>query len=473
MIQTLYSGFPAALAKGGTFDLEDPVSQWWLSSYHPETSYSTTAAFRLIANVSSSAVDITTITRYTDGYAVVWQNRIEGSFQLDANNARASGTPTVTYQSYTSWNSDGSRGTASYRTTTHASGPPVSGIDTSIWSRYFEQNSKYQSTQFVGASNTSSGTFTNNGDGTGTWSLDGGESGTFQVTDYTVNSDSSISYRQRFLRSNGSTYGEAQGRVQGVQGNNSGQYSGTWRVTENNGTKTFRNFRSNGVLVSTGSFQPLSAPTYSIITDTSAPTNNVSNTYAKNLVGDVLTGAPKLTQNSFDAKFHNLGGGRYGVQQKGKSTIDEITGVSTLSFNDKSVSISSDIKGVFDQVTGKETKDAQMYRLYNAAFARFPDADGLKFWINSYSSGAIDYKQVAQSFLSSPEFASKYGVNNSNNDFVNNLYKNILGRSPDSSGLQFWVNTLNRGVSSRADVLGGFSESPENKNLFSQTTGFT
>jgi len=199
----------------------------------------------------------------------------------------------------------------------------------------------------------------------------------------------------------------------------------------------------------------------------------ITNTYAKDRLSAILTGTPSINQKFDETKFFSMGNNRYGVQQKGKSTIDEITGVSTLSFNDKTVSVAIDVQSVFDKITGKETQDAMMYRLYNAAFARFPDADGLKYWINSYSSGAIDYKQVAQSFLSSPEFASKYGVNNSNNDFVNNLYRNILGRSPDSSGLQFWVNTLNRGVSSRADVLGGFSESPENKNLFSQTTGFT
>jgi len=203
------------------------------------------------------------------------------------------------------------------------------------------------------------------------------------------------------------------------------------------------------------------------------PTYNVSNTYAKNLVGDVLTGAPKLTQNTFDAKFYNLGGGRYGVQQKGKSTIDEITGVFTLSFNDKTVSVSSDIKGVFEQVTGKETKDAQMYRLYNAAFARFPDASGLRYWINEYTRGITDYRNIAQSFLNSEEFKTRYGANNSNTDFINNMYRNILGRLPDEEGRNYWVSNLDSGRDTRVNVLGGFAESTENKNLFSQVTGFS
>ena len=36
-------------------------------------------------------------------------------------------------------------------------------------------------------------------------------------------------------------------------------------------------------------------------------------------------------------------------------------------------------KGTFDQVTGLNTDDAKMFRLYNAAFKRLPDSDGLKY----------------------------------------------------------------------------------------------
>ena len=110
---------------------------------------------------------------------------------------------------------------------------------------------------------TTSGTFTTNGDGTGTWSLANGESGTFSLLDYKVNSDGSVSYRQRFKRSNGSIYGEVQGILRGDPANNSGRYSGTWTLTEKNGSYTYSNFR-NGVLISTGSFQPTTTPTYTI-----------------------------------------------------------------------------------------------------------------------------------------------------------------------------------------------------------------
>jgi len=171
-------------------------------------------------------------------------------------------------------------------------------------------------------------------------------------------------------------------------------------------------------------------------------------------------------------QFYNLGGNRQGIQKKGTGAIDEITGISSLTFNDTKVSVSDNIIGVFNQVTGKETKDAQMFRLYNASFNRFPDSDGLKYWINEYSKGITDYRNIAESFIISSEFKQRYGASNTNLEFATNMYKNILGRLPDSEGLNYWVSNLNAGTNSRVDVLGGFSESVENKNLFSQVTGF-
>ncbi len=67
-----------------------------------------------------------------------------------------------------------------------------------------------------------------------------------------------------------------------------------------------------------------------------------------------------------------------------------MTGIPKLIFDDKtgneSVSAIADIKGVFDQVTGKETASGEMFRLYNAAFSGFPDSSGLQYWIDKYSS---------------------------------------------------------------------------------------
>jgi hypothetical protein len=179
----------------------------------------------------------------------------------------------------------------------------------------------------------------------------------------------------------------------------------------------------------------------------------------------------KATSNSYDNNFYKLGDNRFGFGQT-KDTVDEITGLSTIQFNDKSLNVTNDIKGTFDQVTGLNTDSGEMFRLYNAAFARFPDADGLKYWIDQFSSGRNTRRVVAQSFLGSTEFTEKYGSNVSDETYVNNLYKNVLGRDADSEGLNYWVGNLSSGLETRYEALLGFAESAENKALFTDMTGF-
>jgi hypothetical protein len=52
----------------------------------------------------------------------------------------------------------------------------------------------------------------------------------------------------------------------------------------------------------------------------------------------------------------------------------------------------------------------------------------------------------------------------SNADYVEFLYQNALGRASDPGGKAAWVNQLNNGAD-RADLLIGFSESPEHRGL--------
>src|SRR5262249_25418214 len=67
---------------------------------------------------------------------------------------------------------------------------------------------------------------------------------------------------------------------------------------------------------------------------------------------------------------------------------------------------------------------------------------------------------VSSSFAGSQEFKTTYG-SLTNSQFVTLVYNNVLGRSPDTSGLNYWVGQLNNGES-RGQVMVGFSESAEN-----------
>ena len=141
-----------------------------------------------------------------------------------------------------------------------------------------------------------------------------------------------------------------------------------------------------------------------------------------------ITASPiwkNYSKNSNDYKFKEKEPDKYSISDG--IIDDEITGLSFLSFADKDIFIQDDVKAVFDQVTGLSTPSGEMFRLYNAAFARFPDADGLKYWIEKFTSGQNTRRVVVESFLISNEFQELYGENISNEKHVETLYTNILG----------------------------------------------
>jgi hypothetical protein len=104
----------------------------------------------------------------------------------------------------------------------------------------------------------------------------------------------------------------------------------------------------------------------------------------------------------------------------------------------------------------------QAYRIYQAAFNRAPDATGLGFWIAAMDSG-MSLPDIASGFVQSGEFSAAYGSSPSATDVVGRFYQNVLHRTPDQSGFDFWVGMLSSHSISTADLLASFSESPENQ----------
>jgi hypothetical protein len=98
-------------------------------------------------------------------------------------------------------------------------------------------------------------------------------------------------------------------------------------------------------------------------------------------------------------------------------------------------------------------------RLYYAAFARVPDYAGAQNWSNALHAGVLTLTGAADQFAGSAEFILTYGSLD-NTGYVQQLYRNVLGREADPAGLANWVNLL-AGGASRGTVLVGFSESLE------------
>lgn len=103
----------------------------------------------------------------------------------------------------------------------------------------------------------------------------------------------------------------------------------------------------------------------------------------------------------------------------------------------------------------------QVYRLYQAAFGRAPDQSGLGFWINAKDNG-MSIHDIAKDFMSSTESINLYGANPSNEAMVNSVYQNVLHRAPDQAGHDFWLNAMNKGLSNVTDLVQSFADSAEN-----------
>ena len=88
----------------------------------------------------------------------------------------------------------------------------------------------------------------------------------------------------------------------------------------------------------------------------------------------------------------------------------------------------------------------KMSMLYIASFGRTPDYDGLVFWTNSYANG-MSASNIANLFMSSAEGMSRYPSSYNNIQFLDAIYQNVLGRTPDADGKLYWLGELNNGLS--------------------------
>lgn len=106
-----------------------------------------------------------------------------------------------------------------------------------------------------------------------------------------------------------------------------------------------------------------------------------------------------------------------------------------------------------------------VFRLYNNCLGRAPDVGGYENWCG-YLSGGGSGADCASGFFFSPEFRGRHY---SNSEFVDALYRTIIGRAADAPGKASWVNALDYS-STREHALNGFLFSQEFSNQC-QTAG--
>ena len=98
-----------------------------------------------------------------------------------------------------------------------------------------------------------------------------------------------------------------------------------------------------------------------------------------------------------------------------------------------------------------------VYHLYSVLFNRYPDEEGLSFWVNGLLDESITIEEMTSFFFQSPEIVN---MNTANEWYVDKLYLVLMGRNPDDEGSAYWIDCLYSGMS-RSDVLRHFLETPE------------
>lgn len=96
-------------------------------------------------------------------------------------------------------------------------------------------------------------------------------------------------------------------------------------------------------------------------------------------------------------------------------------------------------------------------RIYRSVLGRSSDDAGRQYWVTGIENGTYNPDDVVLTILNSQEFV---GRNLNNEQYVTALYQAFLNRTPDSSGLANWINALNNGAS-RQDIARGFASSAE------------
>ena len=136
--------------------------------------------------------------------------------------------------------------------------------------------------------------------------------------------------------------------------------------------------------------------------------------------------------------------GFHGQTVNGPEGSDQLTDIENIQF--------ADGRMVYDQGDAA----AIAYRMYDSAFGRAPDSAGQNGWTTALQKG-LSVADMASGFAASPEFVATYGPLN-NQQFVEQLYRNVLDREGEAAGVAGWTNALNTHAMSRGQVLAGFSE---------------
>ncbi|MDD2547349.1 MAG: DUF4214 domain-containing protein [Burkholderiaceae bacterium] len=120
-------------------------------------------------------------------------------------------------------------------------------------------------------------------------------------------------------------------------------------------------------------------------------------------------------------------------------------------------------------------------KLYIAYYGRAADSDGQVYWANRLDTAQGSLTGIVDAFANSAEAQAIYGTGTTTTDRVTTLYQNILGRTPDPVGRDFYVGQVDSGRISLVNlalailegVRPGSIDAPLADNRLSAANSFT
>lgn len=110
------------------------------------------------------------------------------------------------------------------------------------------------------------------------------------------------------------------------------------------------------------------------------------------------------------------------------------------------------------------TVEGYVQRMYIKVLGRNVDPVGFDFWVNALNTKTHTGADMAKFFFLSDEYV---GQKNSNEQFIQALYSAIMNRNGDNTGIQFWLDALNDGMSN-VYVISCFIDSNEFAKICTQ-----
>ena len=166
------------------------------------------------------------------------------------------------------------------------------------------------------------------------------------------------------------------------------------------------------------------------------------------------------------SEYEILGGQTYATVNGPDGNRDKLFNIEFIRFDDAYFAL--DEGSALDGAGAPEDFDIpeRVALIYEAALNRDGaiDLPGLNFYITVAARDNLTDEFIANDMMRSPEFVTNFGDPEtlSNAEFLERIYLNVLDRTSDAAGRQFYLDLLNDQTITKALALADIAVSPEN-----------